>query len=160
MRLPHLTFALILAVCATTLADDSIDSLVKASKAPICLMAVKGRVRFISPQDDLNLDANNSAPDLLILTCKECELVSGEHETTIWQCTGVDVAVTPNASIRADRLSYRNGFALFEANDGNVVVTTRKSDEPRTVLTAKRVSIDLVKQRLSADESGRSETVP
>ena len=45
MRLPHLTFALILAVCATTLADDSIDSVVKASKAQICLMASKGRVR-------------------------------------------------------------------------------------------------------------------
>lgn len=160
MRLPHLTFALILAFCATTLADDSIDSLVKASKAPICLIASKGRVRFISPQDELNLDTNNAAPDLLILTCKECDLISREHETAVWQCTGVDVAVTPNASIRADRLMYRNGFAVFEANDGKVVVTTRKLDEPRTVLTAKRVSIDLVKQRLSADESGRSETVP
>ena len=45
MRLPHLTFALILAVCATTLADDSIDSVVNAPKAQICLMASKGRVR-------------------------------------------------------------------------------------------------------------------
>ena len=45
MRLPHLTFALILAVCATTLADDSIDSALTTSKAQICLMASKGRVR-------------------------------------------------------------------------------------------------------------------
>ena len=119
-----------------------------------------GRVRFISPQDDLNLDANNSAPDLLILTCKECELVSGEHETTIWQCTGVDVAVTPNASIRADRLSYRNGFALFEANDGKEIVITRNLDGQRTVMTANRLSIDLPKQQLSIDKRGRPENVP
>ena len=45
MRLPHLTFALILTVCATTLADDSIDSVLTTSKAQICLMASKGRVR-------------------------------------------------------------------------------------------------------------------
>jgi hypothetical protein len=45
MRLPHLTFALILAVCATTLADDSIDSVLTTSKAQICLMPSKGHVR-------------------------------------------------------------------------------------------------------------------
>jgi hypothetical protein len=160
MRLPHLTFTLILVFCGTTLADDSIGTLVKASKAPVCLRASKECVRIISPQDDLNFDANNAAPDWLIVTCKEFDLIFSEHESSMWQCKGVDVAVTPNASIRADRLSYRNGLVVFDANDGKVVVTTRILDGPRTVITANRVSIDLLKQQLSVDEGGRSETVP